>query len=118
MDEIEEDNRGILENSKIIGRVVIEEGAIIKNSIIKGPCIIGKNCEIRDSYVGPYTSIGDGCRIIGTEIEDSVIMESSKIVSAGRVIESLIGKGVTVRKGDSKPTGQRFVVGDNSEIVL
>jgi len=118
LDEIETEIKGTLENSKVIGRVVVGEGSIIRNSIVKGPCIIGKNCEIENSYIGPYTSIGSSCRVIGTEIEDSVIMEGSKIINAGRIIESLIGKGVTIQRGDSKPTGQRFVVGDNSSIVL
>jgi len=118
LDEIESEIKGILDNSKVIGRVVIEEGSIIKNSTVKGPCIIGKNCEVVDSYIGPYTSIGNNCKVIGTEVEDSVIMEGSKIINAGRIIESLIGRGVTIQKGDSKPMGQRFVVGDNSNIVL
>ena len=118
LDEIETEIKGTLENSKVIGRVVVGEGSIIRNSIVKGPCIIGKNCEIENSYIGPYTSIGNSCRVIGTEIEDSVIMEGSKIINAGRIIESLIGKEVTIQRGDSKPTGQRFVVGDNSSIVL
>jgi len=118
LDEIETNNNGISENSKILGRVIIDYNTIIKNSIIKGPCIIGKNCQIINSYIGPYTSIGNNCKIENTEIEDSIIMEDSKILDTNRTVESLIGRGVIIKKVDSKPSGQRFVVGDNSQIVL
>ncbi|ADC66506.1 glucose-1-phosphate thymidyltransferase [Ferroglobus placidus DSM 10642] len=118
LDEIDAKCEGILENSKVVGRVVIEKNCVVKNSIIKGPCVIGKNCVIENSYIGPYTSIGDNCKIVETEIEDSVIMEGSEIINAGRIVESLIGRNVVIRKGDSKPSGQRFVVGDSSQIVL
>jgi len=118
LDEIHPKIKGKIENSKIIGRVVIEEGAVIRDSTIKGPCVIGRNCQIINSYIGPYTSIGNECVIEGTEIEDSVIMDGSVIVNAGRIIESLIGKNVKIIEANLKPKGCRFVVGDNSNIVL
>jgi glucose-1-phosphate thymidylyltransferase len=118
LDDIQPKNEGIVENSKIIGRVVIESGAIVRDSMIKGPCIIGKSCVISNSYVGPYTSIGNNCEVESTEVEDSVIMEGSKIMNAGKIVESLIGKGVRIQENDSKPRGYRFIVGDNSDILL
>ena len=104
--------------SKIIGRVVIGKGTVIKNSTIKGPCIIGENCVISNSYIGPYTSIGDSCEIIDTEIEDSVILDGSKIINAERIVESLIGRNVRIEENNFKPKGHRFVVGDNSIVIL
>ncbi|MCJ7445833.1 MAG: hypothetical protein MUO26_15150 [Methanotrichaceae archaeon] len=68
--------------------------------------------------MGPYTSINDDCTIEGTEIEDSVILAGCSISNAGRILESLIGKNVRIEKNDFKPTGNRFVVGDNSDILL
>lgn len=117
LDDIQPKNEGKVENSTIVGRVVIESSAMIKDSVIKGPCIIGKNCRIVNSYIGPYTSIGNNCKIEGTEIEDSVVMDGSKI-NAGRIVESLIGKNVKIQDCNSKPQGHRFVVGDNSDIML
>lgn len=90
----------------------------MKSSTIKGPCIIGEGCTILNSYIGPYTSIGNYCEIIGTEIEDSVVMDGSRLVNVGKIVESLIGRGVRIREDDLKPKGLRFVVGDNSNIVL
>ncbi|WP_457549279.1 glucose-1-phosphate thymidylyltransferase [Archaeoglobus sp.] len=118
LDDIQPKNDGITENSKIMGRVVIEFGAMIKDSVIKGPCIIGKNSQIINSYIGPYTSIGNNCVIEGTEIEDSVVMDGSIIINAGRIVESLIGRNVKISEHDLKPKGCRFVVGDNSSVWL
>lgn len=111
-------NEGTLKNAKIFGRVIIGSGSIIENSTIKGPCIIGKNCLISNTYVGPYTSINNSCTIEFTEIEDSVIMAGCTIKNAGRVLESLIGKNVTIEKNNLRPIGNRLILGDNSELVI
>ncbi len=118
LDEIEEKIDGLVENSRIMGRVVIEEGAKVMNSVVKGPCIIGRNSRIVNSYIGPYTSIGRDCIVEGTEIEDSVIMDGSVIMNAGRLVECLIGRNVRIVEENSKPKGYRFVLGDNSSVVL
>jgi len=118
LDEIEPGNSGELIGSRVFGRAVIERGSVIERSTIKGPCIIGSNCRVTDSYIGPYTSIDDGCTIENTEIEDSVIMAKSTILGAGRIIESMIGKNVRIQENGGRPAGNRFVVGDNSEIML
>ncbi len=118
LDDIAGSISGNVVDSAIIGRVVVEEGAEVINSTIKGPCIIGKSARIESAYIGPYTAIGKGCVIVETEIEDSVILDESIIENAGRIVESLIGRGVRIRRGNSKPSGHRFVVGDNSELVL
>ncbi len=118
LDDIKLKIAGHIENSKIAGRVIIESGSVVKNSVVKGPCVIGRNCIIENSYIGPYTSIGNECKVIGTEIEDSVVMDGSEIINAGRIVESLIGRGVKIIEGDSWPKGNRFIVGDNSVVVI
>jgi len=119
LDEIEETkNFGTLENSKINGRVIIEENAIVKNSTVKGPVIIGKNCNVANSYIGPYTSIGNDCKIANTEIEDSVVMEGTKINGIKRIVESLIGRGAEIIRNDALPEGHKLVIGDNSQVRI
>ncbi len=119
LDEIKGvENKGNLKNSKINGRVIIEENAIIEDSIIKGPTIIGRNCKIINSYIGPYTSIGNNCEIIDTEIEDSVVMEGTKIMGAGRIVESLIGKNAVISRNNNRPRGYRLVIGDSSQVRI
>ncbi|MEO0231421.1 MAG: glucose-1-phosphate thymidylyltransferase, partial [candidate division WOR-3 bacterium] len=111
--------KGKVKNSKIIGKVNIGENTIVENSHLRGPVIIGKNCVIKDSYIGPFTSISDECEIIKAEIEDSIIMEGSKIIEIeGRIEESIIGKEVLIKKNDLKRKVIKFVIGDHSIINL
>ncbi|RLF83593.1 glucose-1-phosphate thymidylyltransferase [Thermococci archaeon] len=106
-------------NARIHGRVIIEEGTQIdENTVIKGPAIIGKNCIIKNVYIGPYTSIGNNCVIENTEIEDSVVLEDSKIKCGGRIVESLIGRNVKILRQHNHPFGKRLIIGDNSQVVL
>lgn len=118
LDEIGERVDGILDGSKVYGRVIIGEGSLIQGSTVKGPCIIGRNCKLTNSYIGPYTSINDNCLVEGTEIEDSVVMEGSSIINARRIMESLIGCNVKIHEGYCRPAGYRFIIGDNSDIVV
>jgi len=118
LDDLKPDVR-IETRARIHGRVVIGEGSEIdENTVIKGPVIIGRNVVIRNSYIGPYTSIGDNVIIENTEIEDSIILPDSEIRDAGRIVESVIGRGVKILKGNSHPLGKKLVVGDNSRIIL
>jgi glucose-1-phosphate thymidylyltransferase len=117
LDDIQAKNEGTAESSRIIGRVIIEKGVKIKDSIVKGPSIVGRGCTIRDAYIGPYTSIGNGCTIEDTEIEDSIVMEKAEITGGGRIIESLIGKEVKIRRQADLPNGRKLIIGDNSEMV-
>ncbi|ASJ03578.1 glucose-1-phosphate thymidylyltransferase [Thermococcus profundus] len=118
LDDIKRDVR-VNTKARIHGRVVIEEGTEIdENTVIKGPVVIGKNCRIKNAYIGPYTSIGDNVLIENTEIEDSIVLEGSEIRNAGRIVESLIGRGVRIINGTSHPLGRKLVVGDNSRLIL
>ncbi|EEB74011.1 glucose-1-phosphate thymidylyltransferase [Thermococcus sp. AM4] len=118
LDDLKPDVR-VQTKARIHGRVAIDEGSEIDgNTVIKGPVIIGRNVVIRNSYIGPYTSIGDNVVIENTEIEDSIILPDSEIRDAGRIVESLIGRGVKILKGNSYPSGKKLVVGDNSRIIL
>ncbi|MBC7092099.1 MAG: glucose-1-phosphate thymidylyltransferase, partial [Nitrososphaeria archaeon] len=115
LDEI----KGNISSERIIGRVEIGKGTEIdESSIIKGPVVIGRDCKIKNSYIGPYTSIGNNCEIEGSEIEDCVIMDDCKLINAGKISDSLIGKGVKIGKKNSLPSGFKFVIGDNSEVWI
>ncbi len=119
LEDLIEEIKGKVKNSKIIGKVNIGENTIVENSHLRGPVIIGKNCIIKDSYIGPFTSISDECEIIKAEIEDSIIMQGSKIIEIeGRIEESIIGKEVIIKKNDLKRKVKKFVIGDHSIINL
>ena len=86
---------------------------------MRGPAIIGAGAEIRDAFVGPYTSIGADCLVDRCEIENSIVLEGSRLERIPvRIADSLIGKNVRIHPGLERPRVHRFLVGDNSEIGL
>ncbi|MGQ9475305.1 MAG: glucose-1-phosphate thymidylyltransferase [Actinomycetota bacterium] len=105
--------------SRILGRVVVEEGAKIVRSTLRGPAIIGRGSRIVESYIGPFTSIYYGVTVEGSELEHSIIMENSVIRNIpGRIEESLIGKNVEIARSFERPKTFRFMLGDNSKVGL
>jgi glucose-1-phosphate thymidylyltransferase len=104
--------------SRIVGRVVVEEGASIVRSTVRGPAIIGRGTTVTDTYVGPFTSIYHSCTIANTEIEHSIVLESSRITGVGRIEDSLIGKQVEVTPGEALPRAHRLMLGDHSKVSI
>jgi glucose-1-phosphate thymidylyltransferase len=117
---VERDIRGKVDGqSRVIGEVVLEEGAVVENSELRGPLIIGAGTVVQNAYIGPFTAVSTGCRIVGAEIEFSIILEDCRIESLPRRIErSLVGKNVRISQAPTKPRAFRFMVGDNSEIQV
>ena len=105
--------------SRIEGKVVLEPGALVSRSVVRGPVIIGRDARIRDAYVGPFTAIMRNVEISGAEIENSIVMEGSRITDlTDRVTDSLIGRSVTIARHAGKPSALRFMLGDRSEVGL
>jgi glucose-1-phosphate thymidylyltransferase len=112
-------NGTVDDESRIEGKVVIDEGAVIERSVIRGPAIIGRNARIIHAYVGPFTSIMNDVEIQDTEIEHSIVLEGSCLRDlANRVTDSLIGKNVKIYRMPLKPSAYRFMLGDNSEVGI
>lgn len=104
---------------EIRGRVSINEGTKVnETSVIKGPALLGRDCLIKGSYIGPYTSIGNNCEIINTEVEDSVVMDGTKLINAGTVVDSMIGRGAVIEKNKILPKGGKFIIGEFSWIRI
>jgi len=131
LEDILEANRMILEtvegridgdvdgSSRIDGSVVIEEGAEVRGSVLRGPLVIGRNTVIQKSYVGPFTSIYHDVVIQNSELEHSIILESSRIMNLGHRMErSLVGKDVEIVQSGMMPKAYRFMVGDASRIEV
>ncbi|HUU50128.1 MAG TPA: glucose-1-phosphate thymidylyltransferase [Nitrospinota bacterium] len=120
LDTLKTDIKGEVDkDSHIDFKVVLEEGSSVTHSIIRGPAIIGAGSKIINSYVGPFTSIGKDVIIENTEVEHSIVLESSSILNVKiRIADSLIGKNVKVSKLPHKPEVYRLMLGDYSEIGL
>ena len=106
------------DESRIEGRVVVEAGAEIVRSTVRGPTIIGAGTRVVDSYIGPYTSIASDCEILDSELEHSVLLDRSRVISAGRLNDSLIGKDAEVVRSTAAPRATRVMLGDHSHVEL
>jgi glucose-1-phosphate thymidylyltransferase len=108
------------DGASVVGNAVIGEGSVIKTgSKLLGPLIVGKNCTIGPNvYVGPYTSIGDGSIVEESEIENSILMENCKILKAGRVVDSLIGRQSTISSVNGLPRGKKMMIGEHTVLEL
>jgi glucose-1-phosphate thymidylyltransferase len=109
----------IAPDTTLQGSVTVQAGAQIMASIVRGPVIIGERATIEAAYVGPYTSISAGVTITSSEIEDSIVLEQSRIVAIpGRIQGSLIGRSSEIAGGGPKPLGHRLLVGDYSRVRI
>ncbi len=105
-------------SSRLEGRVVLEEGAEVVRSVVRGPAIIGADTLVVDSYIGPFSAIGARCQVVETEIEHSVVLDDSRLIAVDRLVDSLIGRHVSVTRSHERPRASRLLVGDHCEIDL
>jgi glucose-1-phosphate thymidylyltransferase len=119
LDNLVGSQEGELVDSQVDGRVVIASGARLERTTVRGPAIIGAGARLSDCYIGPYTAIGEGCTVSGAEVEHSILLAGSSVCDLdGRMESSLLGRNVTVRRGERQPKAYRFMVGDNSDISI
>jgi glucose-1-phosphate thymidylyltransferase len=119
LDDLEERIEGALEDCRVEGRVVVEEGARLSRSTVRGPAIVGRGSQISNAYIGPYTAVGEDVVIDGAELEHSIVLSGSELRDLEyRVEASLIGRNVRIGRGPALPKAYRFVVGDNAEIQI
>ena len=114
LEELETKLEGeIDEESRVEGRVVLEEGATLTRSVVRGPAVIGAGACIEDAYIGPYTSIGDGVHVRRSEVEHSIILADSVVEDLETRMEaSLLGRNVKLTRSagpaeDAAPAGRR-----------
>lgn len=106
-------------DSQIDHLVTVERGAELINSVVRGPAIIGENCRIVNSYVGPFTSIYHDTLIDNSEIEHSIVLDHTRIVSIpSRIEDSIIGREVEIAYSPIKPKAYKMTLGDHSKVGL
>lgn len=118
-DYVRRDIRGEVDaESRIEGRVRLEDGAKVKGSVIRGPAVIGPAVEVIDSFVGPFTSIGERSRVINSVVEHTVILEDALVEGIERLEDSLIGRQARVTRGERHPQALRLMIGDDSQVEI
>jgi len=119
LDSVETRIEGVVQDSEVIGKVVVEAEAKVVASHIRGPAIIGRGALLENAYIGPFTAIGDGVTVRASEVEHSIVLEGSAITDvAGRIENSLIGRNVTVYRAETKPRAYNLMLGDRSQVGL
>lgn len=105
--------------SKIEGRVHISKNVKIENSIIRGPVNLAPGVVINNAFIGPYSSIGQNCQVINSNIQNSIVMNDTKLENIKTPIDgSLIGPNSKIID-DGKDNGSvKFFIGEMSEIQL
>ncbi len=131
MDDLLECNRVVLDmlperregqvsdDSRLLGKVIVEEGAQVLRSTIRGPAIIGARSRVVDSFVGPFTAIYHDVVIEGSEIEHAIVLQHTRIRGVATKIEdSLIGRDVVIESSDGRPRAHRLMLGDHSHVSV
>jgi glucose-1-phosphate thymidylyltransferase len=117
--KLKADNQGVVENSSLVGDVVIGAGALIKNSTIFGPVLIGKQTTVEDAFIGPNTTLGNHVKVINAELEYAVVGDYTEISSVKtRIQNSLIGEDVRITGRVGRPATHRLIIGDKSTLIV
>ena len=96
-----------------------EHGKSIIDSIIKEPVAIGEGVKIINSVIGPYVSVGSKATIEKCVIENSIVMEGTRLENVkDTIISSLIGKNVTIRGSLNVAGSSSFIIGDKGKIEM
>ncbi|MFJ3932259.1 glucose-1-phosphate thymidylyltransferase [Streptomyces sp. NPDC090029] len=118
LDGVEADCAGEVQESELIGRVVVEKGAVVTGSRIVGPVVIAAGALIQDSYIGPFTSVDGDCRVVDSEVEYSIVLRGASLSGVRRVERSLIGRDVEVSSTPGVLRAHRLVLGDHSKVQV
>ena len=120
LSQVARDVRGEVVDSELAGEVVVEPGARIVRSEVRGPAHIAAGALIQDAYVGPYTSIGRDARVVGSEVEYSILLDEAELCRLPcRVDASVIGQAVRVEAtGGTRRNTVQLVLGDRSQVRL
>ena len=107
------------EDVRLDGKVVVEAGAELRNCVVRGPAIIGERTTVDNAYVGPFTSIYYDCVVRNAELENSIVLEKTRIHDVtGKIDGSLIGKECLVSTSPLRPKAVRLMLGDHSRVEL
>jgi glucose-1-phosphate thymidylyltransferase len=109
----------VIGGNRIEGKVSIDPTARVESSTVVGPAIIGPGATISQAYIGPYTSIGARARIIGAEVERSIVSPGASVMHVGSRLESsLVGADTRVFRDFSLPRAVRLWAGEGDDVAL
>jgi glucose-1-phosphate thymidylyltransferase len=99
--------------------VAISPSARVSGSTLHGPVAIDDDAVVEDSFVGPYTAVGAGAVLMGTEIDNTMVLQRAEIRHPGHRIEaSIIGEHASVLRSFALPKGLHMRLEPHSRITL
>jgi glucose-1-phosphate thymidylyltransferase len=108
-----------LDGGGVQGAVRIDPTATLVRSTVRGPVVIGPRARVYDSYVGPYTSIAEDVCIEGAEVENSILLEGSRVSHLGRRLEaSVVGSGSHICRDFRLPRALRVNLGEHATVSV
>jgi glucose-1-phosphate thymidylyltransferase len=111
--------RGTVDDeSRVVGRVMLEDAATIRRSEVRGPVSIGQGTKIERSFIGPYTSVGRGCVIENSVMEHCLVLDGVRVEGIARIEDSVLGRNTVARQVSGNHSALRLLVGDDAEVLL
>ena len=104
--------------SKLVGNVLLEEGAELWGSEVHGPVVIARGTVVRDSFIGPFTSIGRDCSITRTSLQNCVILDGVQTEGLDNLEASILGRNAVVRRISGDASSLKLNIGEASELLL
>jgi glucose-1-phosphate thymidylyltransferase len=105
--------------TEVQGAARIDPSVTLERSTLRGPLVVGPRARLCDSYIGPYTSIGADVVVEGAEIENSIVLDETRITHLGRRMEaSVVGPGARICRDFRLPTALRLHVGEGATVSL
>jgi UDP-N-acetylglucosamine diphosphorylase / glucose-1-phosphate thymidylyltransferase / UDP-N-acetylgalactosamine diphosphorylase / glucosamine-1-phosphate N-acetyltransferase / galactosamine-1-phosphate N-acetyltransferase len=100
---------GVIENSTINGKVIMEDGAKIINSYVEGCAYIGAGTVIGpNAYLRGFNSIGRNCAVgSGSTVKSSILLDHVNAKHLSYIGDSVIGENVNFGSG-SQIANYRF----------
>jgi glucose-1-phosphate thymidylyltransferase len=109
----------------------LEPGAILEGSVgvgagtrvqsgtrVRGPVLLGAGVTVSEgSDVGPDCALGDGVVVRRASIRRSIVLEGCRIEGV-RLVDSIIGRNVTVSARQPTDREIQLTLGDSSQVVL
>ncbi len=107
-----EANAGLVENSTVKGKLIMEEGAEVVDSFVEGTSYIGAGTKIGPhALLRGFNSIGRNCEIgESTTVKNSILFDGVKAKHLTYIGDSVVGEGVNFGSG-TQVANYRFDAG-------
>jgi glucose-1-phosphate thymidylyltransferase len=107
------------DNNELHGRVAISPRARVSDSTLHGPIVIDDDAIVKDSFIGPHTAIGRGATVIGSDLDNSIVLTMARIEHPGHRIESsIVGERASILRSYQLPKGLHVRLAPGSRVIL